>query len=95
VHGGKDENAVLYLGAWTPGTKIIANAGLVSMVGKPRTPFSRLVSEVSRGSTEIFVDPGLDWTSGDRLVIGPTSYGNTAEEAFVSSYNSATGSVIL
>lgn len=29
LHGGKDENAVLYPGAWNPGTKIIANAGLL------------------------------------------------------------------
>lgn len=68
------------------------------MIGKTRvgnTYFSRLVSEVSKGSTEIFVDTSLDWRVGDRLVIGPTSYGNSAEQAFISAYDSATGKVTL
>ena len=29
MHGNRDENAVLYPGAWSPGTKKIANAGLL------------------------------------------------------------------
>ena len=41
------------------------------------------------------MDTGLDWTSGDRLVIGPTSFGHELEQVFVSSYDSETGKVTL
>lgn len=52
-------------------------------------------ADVRKGQNEIQVDTGLDWTSGDRLVIGPTSYGDGTEEVFVQSYDSATGKATL
>jgi hypothetical protein len=68
------------------------------MVGKPRASnsyFSRLKSDVNSGSNEFYVDTDLDWTEGDRLVIGPTSYGDATEEVFVSAYDSSNGKVTL
>ena len=75
---------------------MIANAGLLQLIGKPRASnsyFTRLKGDVLKGQNYIYVDTGLDWTYGDRLVIGPTSYGWATEEVFVQSYDSATGRV--
>lgn len=58
-----------------PGSKLIANAGLISFHGSQRVShMTRLVTEVYKGDTQITVEPLLDWVEGDRIALAPTSY---------------------
>jgi hypothetical protein len=58
-----------------PGSKILANAGLISFHGiKRESHMTRLVAECFRGETEIYVETLLDWKEGDRIALAPTSY---------------------
>jgi hypothetical protein len=52
---------------------MIANLGLVSFHGKPRSRNSRLRAPVNRGETAALVDSGLDWQAGDRVYLAPTA----------------------
>jgi hypothetical protein len=67
------------------------------MYGKERTSIlTRLHDHCFKGDTQIVVHPGLDWVSGDRIALGPTSYAHDmSEDNFVTDYNSETGIVTL
>ena len=50
LHGIKEDNAVLYDGVWSPGSKILANAGKVGFYGTPRAKaLTRLHQAASMG----------------------------------------------
>jgi hypothetical protein len=86
---------MVYDNAVEAGNKIIANVGLVSIWGKPRTrTVSRLKEEVKKGQKYIYIDSGLDLVPGDRLGLAPTGYINTAiDDISVVTYNNETGRV--
>lgn len=93
LYGAKSEAAFAYDSQVEAGNKILANTGLISMWGKPRTQLlMRLHAEASVGATSITIDTGLDLVAGDRIALATTSYVNyAADEVFVTSYDSATG----
>lgn len=97
LHGAKDETAIVYDNAIEAGNKLIANVGLVSMWGKPRTKkMTRLFAPATKGATSITVEPGLDIVAGDRLGLAPTAYNfMAADDVFVTSYDSITGVLSL
>jgi len=83
-------------GAAEAGNKMIANAGMIKMVGKDRSRMSRLTAECQKGSSSCTVVIGLDWVAGDELGFAPTASQNLHYEvAVISSYNSSTGALTL
>jgi len=97
LFGEKEENAIFFEGAWSPGSKILANAGRIGFYGTPRAKaMTRLTQVAFKDATEIFVEPGLDWVPGDRIAIAPTSFDHEGgEDRFISTYDSTTGKAVL
>ena len=78
------------------GNKMIANTGTVTMVGKDRSRMTRLTAECQKGSTTCSIGTGLDWVAGEKIGFAPTaSQRKHYEWAIISSYNSATGALVL
>lgn len=64
----------LYMGVLLEaGNKVIGVNGLVEFYGQSRSRHSRLTQTVYSGSTSFFVEPDLDWTAGDEIVLFPTA----------------------
>lgn len=83
-------------GATEAGNKMIANVGLVKMIGKARSRMSRLRAECHKGQLSCLVEPGLDWKAGDELGFAPTaSQYLHYESATVASYDGITGALTL
>lgn len=97
LYGEKNFESMAFDNAIEGGNKLIANVGLIKMYGQPRTgKLTRLHSEVSMDSTEIYVEAGLDWVAGDRIALGPTSFTHDrSEDNFVTAYDSSSGKVTL
>jgi hypothetical protein len=95
LYGSRNAETMVYDGAVEAGNKLIAVVGKLSAYGAPRADMmSRLTSPASKGDTSFFVEPGLDWVTGDRLGLLPTSYTWDAwDEVLVDSYDTDTGEV--
>lgn len=95
LHGERNAETIVYDNAVEAGNKLIANTGKLRAYGKPRlNKMSRLTKEALKGDSTIFVEPGLDWVSEDRLSLMPTSYSMFAtDELFINTYDSVTGEI--
>lgn len=95
LYGARNDETMVYDGAVEAGNKLIAVLGKLSAYGAPRANMmSRLTAPASRNDTSFFVEPGLDWVTGDRLGLLPTSYTwNAWDEVLVESYDTTTGEV--
>jgi len=66
LNGWKNERAITYDNAIEAGNKLIANIGLVKMIGTPTaTKMSRLVADANKGDTKFTIETGLDWKAND------------------------------
>jgi cell migration-inducing and hyaluronan-binding protein len=66
-------------------SKVIAvyGSGLLELHGESRTPWTRLASTATAGSTQLLVSAATDWRAGDRIVLASTSFEPSEAEAVV------------
>lgn len=97
LYGRKNEAAITYNNAIEAGSKLIANTGTLKLFGNSRAQtMTRLLKEAKRGDTSIFVEPGLELFTGDKIAILPSSYGHNAGDfKEVSLYDKKTGEIKL
>jgi hypothetical protein len=97
LYGNKTTENIVYDNNIEAGNKIIANVNVMKMYGKQRTgKVARLTKEAFMNDLEVYVEPNLDWESGDRIAFGPTSYSYDKSEAnVVESYDAESGLVVL
>lgn len=96
LYGEKANQHITYTNAIEAGNKIIANTNKISMHGVNRSKFARLRQEAYPNESTIFVDKDLDWVAGDKIGIAPTGMKyNESEYAIISSYDRATGELVL
>ena len=75
LYGERNDETLAFDAAIEAGNKVIANIGLIKMFGKPRTnKMTRLLANINRKDTVIFVEPSLDLVAGDRLAITAASF---------------------
>jgi hypothetical protein len=71
-------------------------SGAIELHGRKRTSFVRLMRNASAGDTGIWLPSGVDWRSGDKLVIAPTRWNDSgvieAEEVTIASIGLVQGS---
>jgi hypothetical protein len=93
LFGEKDSKAIVYDNAIEAGNKLIANVGKIRMYGKQRShTLVRLTVPATRGSTAIFIEPGMDLVAGDKIALLPTAYDNEAsDEVTITEYDTTTG----
>jgi hypothetical protein len=66
------------------------------MYGLERQRQSRVLDVISKGQTTAFVEPGLDWVTGDELYFAPTAQqANHSDYLTVHSYDYQTGELEL
>lgn len=96
LFGEKSAETIVYDNAIEAGNKLIANVNIMRIFGKPRWKMTRLLQPALKGSSEFFVEPGLELFPGDRLALLATSYDpHTNDDVFVSSYDSNSGKVVV
>jgi len=76
LHGVQKEETLVLSNSITAGNKILAVIGNVKFYGKPRSQMTRLTATVFSGMSEISVEPGLDWKTGDEIYLAPTAMQN-------------------
>lgn len=96
LYGDYDSSVVTMGNSSEAGNKLIANNGEVRFFGKSRSRMSRLNAEAQKGSATVKVDPGLDWVAGEELGFAATGMEwMNSEHAFIQSYDSNTGNLVL
>lgn len=95
LHGEKSMENIVYDNAVEAGNKLIANANIMRIYGKPRSwKMTRLANPALKGSDTFDVEAGLELFAGDRIALLPTSYdGHTIDEVIVKSYDKGSGKV--
>ena len=73
LSGEQNSQSIVYTNAIEGGNKILANTNKISMFGKKRNQFSRLIKTALQNDTSISVGQGLDWTINDKIGIAPTT----------------------
>ena len=66
LYGMKADEQIVYENAIEAGNKVLANTGIMSIYGRPRTNTrSRLLSTIYSGNTTMKIEAGLDWQVGE------------------------------
>jgi len=93
LSGEKDQKAIVYDNAIEAGNKLIANLNVLEIHGKKRAQkMTRLLAPALKGDTSITVEKGLDFVTGDRLGLLPTSTQNVAsDDVTIVEYDATTG----
>lgn len=96
LYGDKQDEHIVYDNAIEAGNKVLANTGLISMIGTERSYRSRLLRTANPRDTQIVVEPDLDWTENDFLALASTTVNwDELDYAKVLSYDKVTGVAIL
>lgn len=74
----------------------MANVGLISFYGAPRVARSRVLSPVAPKDTDIQVEPGLGWKTGDMIGLAPSTMNWwETDYGIITAYNNLTGKASL
>ena len=96
LHGGPNDNVIDFSPSVEAGNKVLTITGLAHFYGRDRSESARtrLLATSRAGDDSATVEKGLDWQTGDKIVLLPTA---TQADHFdymsVKSYNAATGVV--
>ena len=95
--GGKQNETDLFLqGLSTVGNKIFATVSNVEFFGIKRDRMTRLTKTAYIRDTEILVETGLDWQTGDEIYIAPNAMQyDHSEYRTIKSYNAQGGIITL
>mmetsp|Transcript_22262 Transcript_22262/g.16721 ORF Transcript_22262/g.16721 Transcript_22262/m.16721 type:complete len:269 (-) Transcript_22262:1359-2165(-) len=97
LHGEQESQYMVFANNIEAGDKMITNLGKLQAVGMSRDyEIQRLLSPVKPGSKSIYLPEGLDWTSGDKIGLAPTTLVfNDSDYATIATYDADTGRATL
>lgn len=74
----------------------MANFGVLKLYGKPRKLMSRLRADIHIGDTQMLLEPGLGWKTGDLIGIAPSNMRfRQYESATLVSYDDESGIAVV
>ena len=87
---------MVYTNAIEGGNKVLANTALVSFFGRPRIHRSRLLITAQSKDTQITVESGLSWITGEQIGLAPSTFNHEETDyAIIQSYDNLTGIMVL